>query len=355
MDTNQNLEISVLADDLTSAADGATPFVAAGFHASIGRGQPPSNFASVIAVDSGSRSASQRHAAATVTRLTRQLAPSSLLYKTVDSTLRGHVTAELEACFKASGRKTLVFAPAFPAAGRTTVRGIQYVDGVPVSESVYGRDPVHPARHSTLAALIPDCIPHAILLDASTQGELDAQVATVADAESVLWVGSPGMAMALAKRFVPRETTPSPPHVVLGDTLVVIGSANPRSQRQADHLQLSAGVTLLRAPLVRESNPAAVLQHLTQDAAYALRNPRFGALIATGGDTMDAILDLLDIREFEILQELEAGFPLGRAILQQGRSLLLAMKAGGFGRDDALEHALMRLRALTSAPRKNHS
>lgn len=355
MDTNQNLEISVLADDLTSAADGAAPFVASGFRASIGRGQLPSSLASVIAVDSASRSASQRYATASVARLTRELATRALLYKTVDSTLRGHVTAELEACFKASGRKTLVFAPAFPAAGRTTVRGIQYVDGVPVAESVYGRDPVHPARHSTLAALIPDCIPQAILLDASTQDELDAQVAAVADAESVLWVGSPGMAMALAKRFAPREATPSLPPVVLGDTLIVIGSANPRSQRQADHLPLSEGVTLLRTPLVRESNPAAVLQHLALDAAHALHNPRFAALIATGGDTMEAILDLLDIREFEILQELEAGFPLGRAILQQGRTLLLAMKAGGFGRDDALEHALMRLRTLTSAPRKDHS
>jgi uncharacterized protein YgbK (DUF1537 family) len=354
MDTNQNLEISVLADDLTSAADGAAPFVAAGLRASIGRGQLPSSLASVIAVDSGSRSASQRHAATTITRLTHQLAPRALLYKTVDSTLRGHVTAELEACFKASGRKTLVFAPAFPAAGRTTVRGIQYVDGVPVSESVYGRDPAHPARHSALAELIPDCIPHAILFDASTQDELDAQVASVVDAESVLWVGSPGMAMALRKRFVQRETTPPPSHVVLGDTLVVIGSANPRSQRQADHLALSERVTLLRAPLVRESNPVAVLQHLALVAAHALHDPRFGALLATGGDTMEAILDLLDIREFEILQELGAGFPLGRAILQQGRTLLLAMKAGGFGRDDALEHALMQLRALTSPPRKDY-
>ncbi len=355
MDTNENLEISVLADDLTSAADGAAPFVDAGLHASLGRGQLPSRLTSVIAVDSGARSASRQDAVATVTHLTRQLAPRALLYKTVDSTLRGHVTAELEACFKASGRKTVVFSPAFPAAGRTTVGGIQYVDGVPVTESVYGRDPVHPARHSALAALIPDCIPHVILLDASTQSELDAQVAAVADAESVLWVGSPGMAMALAKRFAPRDAAPPLPPVIPGDPLVVIGSANPRSQQQADHLQRNTGVALLRAPLRRESNPAAVLQHLAREAAYTLSNPRFGALMATGGDTMAAILDLLNIREFEILQELAPGFPLGHAILPSGRTLLLAMKAGGFGRDDALEHALMRLSAFTSPLRKDHS
>ena len=73
--------------------------------------------------------------------MTGRLAGRGVLYKTVDSTLRGHIAEELEACFAASGRKALVFAPAFPQAGCTTVRGIQLVDGIPVSESAYGHDP----------------------------------------------------------------------------------------------------------------------------------------------------------------------------------------------------------------------
>ena len=70
-------------------------------------------------------------------------------------------------------------------------------------------------------------------------------------------------------------------------------------------------------------------------------------MIATGGDTMDAILDLLNVREFEILQELDPGFPLGLARLGDGRSLLLAMKAGGFGSDDAVKRAAARIRGAT--------
>lgn len=352
MDTKQNLQISVLADDLTSAADGAAPFVEAGLRARLGRGQLPIAPASVIAVDSGARSVSEQDAAEMVAHLTQQLAPRALLYKTVDSTLRGHVTAEMDACFKASGRRTVVFAPAFPAAGRVTVGGVQYVDGVPVADSVYGRDPVHPARHSALASLLPDCVRHAILLDAQTQNDLDGQVAaladTVGDVESVLWVGSPGMAMALAKYFAPSGGTPPIVPAVSGEPLVVIGSANPRSQRQADHVAEHPGVALLRAPPHRLSNPAAVLQLLAEEAARTLRHPRFGALIASGGDTMAAILDLLNIREFDILQELAPGFPLGHAILPPGRSLLLAMKAGGFGDDHALAFALDQLQCLRS-------
>jgi uncharacterized protein YgbK (DUF1537 family) len=347
MRTNHQPSIAILADDLTSAADGAAPFVARGLTAAIGRGQLPRQAAGVLAVDSGSRSATASQAFERTARLTGQLAGRDLLYKTVDSTLRGHVAEELEACFAASGRKSLVFAPAFPQAGRTTVGGIQLVDGIPVSESSYGQDPVHPARHSALADLVPRCIRNVTLLDALTQEELDSRIASIEEPESVLWVGSPGMAVALARRFAPAKIPAPSIDGISNDVLVVIGSANLRSHLQADQLQEGGGVVLLRGPRARERDPAAVLRRIAEDAAHELEDPRFGALVATGGDTMEAVLDLLDVREFEILQELDPGFPLGRARLGGGRSLLLAMKAGGFGGDDALQRAVMRIRGAT--------
>jgi len=344
---SSQLSIAILADDLTSAADGAAPFVARGLTAAIGRGQLPRQAAGVVAVDSASRSATSSQAFERVARLTDRLAGRDLLYKTVDSTLRGHITEELEACFAASGRKSMVFAPAFPQAGRTTVGGIQLVDGIPVSQSSYGQDPVHPARHSALADLVPKRITHVTLLDALTQEELDAQIASIEEPESVLWVGSPGMAAALARRFAPAKSPVPLIDAIGNDVLVVIGSANLRSHLQADQLQQADGVKLLRGPRTREQDPGALLRRIAQDAAGQLQDPRFGALIATGGDTMEAILDLLKVREFEILQELDPGFPLGRARLGDGRSLLLAMKAGGFGGDDALQHAVARIRGAT--------
>jgi uncharacterized protein YgbK (DUF1537 family) len=221
--------IAILADDLTSAADGAAPFVDRGLAAALGRRALPRRDAAVIAVDSGSRSATPAQAAHAVACWTGALASRAILYKTVDSTLRGHVRYELQASFKASSRKSLVFAPAFPGAGRTTVNGIQLVDGVPVHESVYGRDPVHPARHSALAELVPDCVSDVTLLDAATQEELDAQVAAIPDPESALWIGSPGMALALARRLAPASSTPAALDAIDGEVLIVVGSANPRS------------------------------------------------------------------------------------------------------------------------------
>jgi len=352
MGTDREYSVGILADDLTSAADGAAPFVARGQRATIGRRQIPLVDNPVVAVDSGSRSVSASEAAARVASLTAELAMRDIFYKTVDSTLRGNVSVELEASFKASGRKMLVFAPAFPAAGRTTVQGVQLVDGVPVSETVYGHDPVHPARHSRLIDLVPSSIGSVVILDAAVQEELDAQVEALPEQESILWVGSPGMAAALAKRLAPAGKRFDSAAEASGDVLVAIGSANPRSHRQADRIAQEPGVTLLRAPLAHHDDPASVVRQITQDAAERLRGGGFGMVIATGGDTMEAILDRLAIQAFEILQEIEPGFPLGRVALDDGRDLLIAMKAGGFGDDDALSRAISQLRQIPTVSEK---
>ncbi|MDR1439675.1 MAG: four-carbon acid sugar kinase family protein [Clostridiales bacterium] len=48
----------------------------------------------------------------------------------------------------------LCFVPAYPKNGRATRGGIQYVDGVPLAESVFSRDPFEPAKHSEVARVI---------------------------------------------------------------------------------------------------------------------------------------------------------------------------------------------------------
>lgn len=344
MRTNGQYTIGILADDLTSAADGAAPFVQRGLRAVVGRRRLPPEEAAIVAVDSGSRSASALQAAVRVSDLAEQLASRDVLYKTVDSTLRGHVRAEIEAAFTASGRKMLVFAPAFPGAGRTTVSGVQLVDGIPVADSGYGHDPVHPARHSRLVELVPSSIGNVVILDAATQDELDAKIAALPNPQSILWVGSPGMALALAKRLAPVQVASDVTPAGGSEILVVVGSANPRSRRQADRIGVEHGVALLRAPVERIDDPHSILRDIAQAAARRLVDERFDVVIATGGDTMEAILDGLDISAFEILQELEPGFPLGRASLGNGRELLIAMKAGGFGDDNTLRRAIEQLR-----------
>lgn len=344
MNIGCHARVGILADDLTSAADGAAPFAARGMRASIGRNGLPASGGDVVAVDGESRSLSAAAAVAKVSELTRQLASCRILYKTVDSTLRGHIRAEVEAAYEQSGRKSVVFAPAFPAAGRTTVNGVQLVNGVPVSNTIYGRDPVHPARTSVLAELMPASVRDIIVFDATTQEELESRVAAVQLPEEMLWVGSPGMAQALARRIEPEGRGVSADPAMTGsEVLVVVGSANPLSHQQARHLEDARNVVLLTAPVGRHEDPTSVRDGIARDAAARLEAGTFAALVATGGDTMKAILDRLNVCQLQVLGELEPGLPLGRARLADGSSLLIAMKAGGFGHERTLINAVARL------------
>ncbi len=337
--------VAILADDLTSAADGAGPFVARGLSAHIGRQSVPDADWDVCAIDVASRSVSEMEAGVRMEHFAGKLRGAQVLLKTVDSTLRGHIRVEIETALRASGRRRLVFAPAFPEAGRTTLEGVQLVKGVPVHLSSYGKDPVHPARTSKLRELVPPGTEELLIFNAETQGELNRQVTEVERPESVLWVGSPGLAQALAARIGTEVATKPPVFPSAQAVLVVVGSANAVSHRQAVALK-NEGVELLIVPRDRKAEPSTVLNALADEAAKKLATGVFGALIATGGDTMEAILARAGIESFSLLGEIEPGFPVGAAETA-GQGILLAMKAGGFGDDETLQRAVRRLTLQT--------
>jgi len=341
MDASRDQErtIGIIADDLTSAADGAGPFVAAGHPALVTRGLAAGSPA-VLSVDTNSRSLAVSDAVAGVTVAAGALAARSILYKTVDSTLRGHVAAEMAAALAASGRDRVVFAPAFPDAGRITRGGRQFVDGQLVSDSAYGADPVHPVGTSVLADFLPPGM-RAEILDAESQAELMAKIRSVPDPDRVLFVGSPGMARALADLVGPGPTL-SPSREPVQRVMVVAGSANPLSHRQVEKLRTAAGaLNILTTPTARAPDPVAVLSDLV-----ARFRPQFDAfepeaLIATGGETMGALLQNLSVNAFELLGEISPGFPYGRVRLPgRPHPILIGLKAGGFGGADALVHAV---------------
>ncbi|MGI3167895.1 four-carbon acid sugar kinase family protein [Pseudooceanicola sp. C21-150M6] len=344
--------VRIIADDLTSAADGAAPFLPGAVH--LARGAWADG--AVVALDCDSRAAPVKAAVARVSAAAAQVPGEAILLKTVDSTLRGHVREEIAACFAASGRARIVMAPAFPAAGRVTRGGVQYVDGVPVDRSPYGADAVHPVRSADIMALMgdiagpvrlcradqaPTAEAGAIVLDCADQAALDRWIARLPSPETCLFVGSPGLAIALGRRFGGASAAPASQAPRAGG-LVVVGSGNPVSQRQAAALaDLPPGWRVLTAP-ADPGDPRAILARLADTAAAHIRATGPGTLIATGGETMAAILDRLGISRMRLTGEIEPGFPLCEASFN-GRPLALAMKAGGFGGPDVLARAMTRL------------
>src|SRR5215207_10038371 len=313
--------IAILADDLTSAGDAAAPFLRAGHDAArILLSTPaavPQHATGVTAVDLGSRVLDEEAATMRTWRAARLFADSELLLKTVDSTLRGHVAAEVRAALAGSRRRAAIIAPAFPAEGRVTVEGVQYVRGVPVHESDFARDPVHPVQCSDLARVFPEAVlagPNRaaelpeligncdlIVYSAAEDGDLDRLVAAVPRLDDVLWVGSPGLTAAVLTLQTPDER---------------------RAPQTAQALARSL---------------AAVVQALTEEQTV-------DALIVTGGETAATVLQTLGATGIGLLDEPEPGIARGTLLGQLPLPVLI--KAGGFG-DDAM---LLRLCHLIRHP-----
>src|ERR671932_2417042 len=120
---------AVIADDLTGAADAGVQLVRAGYRTAVifyGERALPDDL-DALAFDTDSRAMPAGFAAKRVVETVRAVREARLVYKKLDSTLRGNVAAELAAAFGAAGRERAVVAPAFPAAGRNTVGGTQLV------------------------------------------------------------------------------------------------------------------------------------------------------------------------------------------------------------------------------------
>ena len=336
---------------------------------------------SVLAVNTSTRHLAPDAARAAVDAAGRRLRAWSprLAFKKVDSTLRGPVPDEVAAAMEVFERRAALVCPAFPAAGRVVRGGEVFVYGEPLRETEYARDLRTPAPGEPLDALfarlgevrrlgsgepLSDCPPGGIAIaDAETEPRLARLAALVREnAEEVLAVGSDGLAAGLASLY----GSPEPPVPLAGGegriVLFALGSragttaeqagrllrANPRTPvveaPAGDFLAEEVGraaelarAVVVRVPASPRGEPEAVARTFAAGVRSAIERiggpGRLAALVATGGDTVEAILDAFDISVLDVLGEFRPGVPVSRAAAGEA-GLTLVSKAGGFGTPD---------------------
>ncbi len=129
-------DLLVIADDLTGAADCGITCASHGLNSVVVMGDSAGEIdADVLCVDGNTRRLDPEKAAAETARLVRRYSGDQtlMLFKKLDSTLRGNIAAELAASLEARRSLTLggdavvaVLAPAFPATARTTSNGSKW-------------------------------------------------------------------------------------------------------------------------------------------------------------------------------------------------------------------------------------
>lgn len=425
--------IAIIADDLSSATDCGAQVVRSGLSVVVPLGSYslPSQMptAHVLSVDTDSRSLSADQAYTRVKTATQQLVAGgwTAFYKSVDSTLRGNLGAEIEAVMDVIKPDCVIIAPAFPKYGRTTVDGVQYLHGRPLHETEFGTDPTAPVKDADIARRVAEGSHrragrltldqlHAgsIQIKSVVQGLLadgvELMIVDIAEQEDfkqiclglsgsglrIVWVGSTGLA-----EFIPLAFGTSPAADAFGrdqvfdsrPALALIGSASETTREQLrfaqsnsnlsvisldpacliqnDKLELEKADTDLRSALdlghdvalvVRSSreeitatqtlgamlNLSAaqvaqkIVEGLAQLADRIIRENQISGVLATGGDTANALCNALGAQALEILGEVEAGIPVMRALGDQ--SLPLVTKAGGFGSLAAIQDALVKVK-----------
>jgi len=323
---------------------------------------------------------------------------AQILYKKIDSTLRGHPGAELTALMEGSGLDRVLIAPAFPAQGRTTVEACQYVRGVRLDRTEFAReaaecdltrlfgacsevvvtiDRVH-SPERTLEAAYSDSSPFLAIADAETDADLHRLAEAGLAAGLRLFCGSAGLMAALVDAGMERRQAEgrTRPERRSGPVLLVVGSRHPQTRLQVKLLREN-GIAVIQVPGPGEASPGSsklekrargllmqgrdvvllaesapdeapnrpdVVLSLGDLARRIVTDMHLAALVMTGGDTARAVCSALRVSAIRVLGEVLPGIPCGDLMGGRSPALPVVTKAGGFGEADSLEQVLHFLR-----------
>lgn len=271
------IQLIIIADDFTGGLDTGVQFAGRGIRTRVVT-DPEVDYAvaadgcQVLVIVAETRHITPFEAYNTVYRIVRKSMALGIphLYKKTDSGLRGNIGAELAAVLDASHEPSLAFMPSMPGIGRITRNGIHYIDGTPVSESVFGSDPFEPVRESDVSRLIalqtststwhatPESIPDEkgiIIMDAETDQDLRlAGENLAAQGRLHTMAGCAGFASVLPE-LLGLNICENPQLPVLDPGLFVLcGSVNPITQCQLDYAEQS-GFTRVHILPEQKLNP----------------------------------------------------------------------------------------------------
>ena len=393
------VQVAIIADDLTGALDTAARWAHFGLRTTVMLGTAPLPDTPAVAIHTASRAVTAEQAYRRAKEAAERLRDRQV-YKKIDSTLRGNIGPDVEGLLDGLGLHRALFAPAFPATGRTVQGGILHVHGVPLAQTDFGRDAQWPAHESHVPTLLAQqtrrTVGH-LPLQVVTQGDeairqaledcaADLVVADAVETEHLytlahaaahmpqpwLCCGSAGLAdgwlqaLGFERSAVEACRWESQTRPVL----VAAGSRHPATAEQLRRAQEDRDLRLVRLALGEGRNRAqwararrmlaegrhvalttafspyrpgeepAVAAELGRAAAWVCANAEVLGLVLTGGDTAAAVCAALGIAGLEVVGEVQPGIPAATGMGGHGDGLRLVTKAGGFGDDRALVRSI---------------
>lgn len=266
------MRISVISDDLTGASDCGGQLVRFGLKVSVvvqEHSKKMNDYDAVI-YNTDSRSVSGFEAYERVKKVcdTIKSGPVDLVYKKIDSTMRGNIGEEINAIYDSFSPDFVIIAPAFPVNGRKVINGIHYLNSVKLENTEVAKDPKTPVRDSEIKRLIENQskrkVEHIsfqeihqgydtimdklvscknnqisyITVDSVQESDLEKLVELIHQTDfSVVWVGSAGLMNYLPEIYGMKQVQKTLPMTIHREpVLLVVGSVSATGRSQLEHL-----------------------------------------------------------------------------------------------------------------------
>ena len=306
------VKMLIIADDFTGAMDTGVKLAASGISTKVtmdlSLALSPGDPTEVLAVCAPTRHLPPEEAYRVIRGVTERAKARNIpyIFKKTDSALRGNIGAELTAVLDGSGGDRLHFLPALPSMNRITRDGTHYIDGLTVSESVFGKDPFEPVTESYVPAMIAAQSDTAVfpvkrnvtpdfsagekgiyVFDAESDQDLRTQVRMLKErGELRLMAGCAALASILPEELdfhSSKEAVAEEGPDLMNGLTVICGSVNRISLKQLDHAEKTGSVRihLLPEKLLASEETASGLILFAAEETCRIRSTGQSVLIDT--------------------------------------------------------------------------
>jgi D-threonate/D-erythronate kinase len=363
--------IAVIADDLTGAAEIAGIGLRYGLIVELATTVTTGTEADLLVVSTDSRSLTRDDAKKVTIDVVKAilLLKPDLIYKKIDSVLRGYVLDELNIQMEVTGLRRSFVLPVNPSLGRTIKDGLYYINGTAISETSFATDPEFAITDSSVLKMIrtpageekilkqPGSLPPEgiVIGEAETTEEVRAWAAKIdkgwvvagagdffialldkkykAVAQPATEIQMPhlyvcGTAFEKSKAFVWEVKMRSGCVAYLPSAMMQSGNVNDANWlKQVDEIMATQQrcVIAIKPDSVPDSTAQALRDTMAKAVKKVVEETIVSELFIEGGATAAAILKELEITTLQPVDEMQRG-----VVRMKARVIYITVKPGSY-------------------------
>jgi uncharacterized protein YgbK (DUF1537 family) len=278
--------ITVIADDITGAAEIAGICLRYGLKVIFGINSVPDVEADVHVIATDSRSTTEIEAYNIHKKLAKAIFKGfdSFVFKKCDSVLRGFVLTELNAILEVTKLKRVLLQPANPATGRCIRNGIYYIGKEKIENTGFSIDPDFPAinsqvqklllQHSTYQENIPD-IHTGIMTEIKGEGIFVPDCSSIEglrkccellNNKTFLCGSAAFFEQVLLYKKIGKQVITNVPLNISTNFLMICGSTHPHSHQFVEQMHLSRyPVHFFPDAILQENITPGIIEHWTEE------------------------------------------------------------------------------------------